>query len=132
MGIVIPVLRVALIDGTAPHVVDPINPGAVDEIINLGEYWDRDGIARHRDDVIAIGRQVGQLFHRTYYYLAAAKCLMDDALALYAPPNGYGANVEAEKIVSAYMDDYLTGAKPGRIRKLFASAIYADGGSAIY
>ena len=83
-GIVIPALRVALIDGTAPHVVDPINPGAVDEIINLGEYWDQDGIARHRDDIIAIGAQVGQLFHRAYYYLAAAKCLMDDALALYS------------------------------------------------
>jgi len=122
-GIVIPALRVALIDGTAPHVVDPVNPGAVDEIINLGEYWNRADIARHRDDVIAIGKQVGQLFHRAYYYLGAAKCLMNDALALYASPDGYGAYVEAEKIVNTYMDGHPVGVKPGRIRKMFASAI---------
>ncbi len=33
-GIVIPALEVAFIDGTAPHVVDPKNPGAVDETIH--------------------------------------------------------------------------------------------------
>ncbi len=36
-GIVIPQLKVAMIDGTAPHVVDPKHPGAVDEIIHLGD-----------------------------------------------------------------------------------------------
>ena len=33
-GVVFPQLSVALVDGTAPHVVDPKNPGAVDEIIH--------------------------------------------------------------------------------------------------
>lgn len=32
-GVVIPTIKVALLDGTAPHVVDPRNPGAVDEIM---------------------------------------------------------------------------------------------------
>lgn len=34
-GLVIPDIGVALMDGTAPHVVDPKNPGAVDEITHL-------------------------------------------------------------------------------------------------
>jgi len=122
-GIVIPVLHVALIDGTAPHVVDPINPGAVDEIVNLGAYWDRERIARHRDDVITIGVQIGQLFRRAYRYLAAAKCLMDDALALYAPQDGSGAYAEAERIISAHLGSAALEAKPGRIRRMFASGI---------
>lgn len=33
-GVVIPAIKIAILDGTAPHVVDPKNPGAVDEIIN--------------------------------------------------------------------------------------------------
>ncbi len=33
-GMVVPALSVAMIDGTAPHVVDPKNPGAVDETIH--------------------------------------------------------------------------------------------------
>lgn len=47
-GIVIPAKKVALLDGTAPHVVDPKNPGAVDEIINLGDFWDEEGIRKIR------------------------------------------------------------------------------------
>ena len=39
-GLVIKDINIALVDGTAPHIVDPKNPGAVDEIINLGDYWD--------------------------------------------------------------------------------------------
>jgi len=34
-GVVFPKKGVAIIDGTAPHIVDPKNPGAVDEIIHL-------------------------------------------------------------------------------------------------
>jgi hypothetical protein len=33
-AVTIPAIGVTLIDGTAPHIVDPRNPGAVDEIIN--------------------------------------------------------------------------------------------------
>ena len=36
-----------ILDGTAPHIVDPKCPGAVDEIINLGECWDKDKIAKN-------------------------------------------------------------------------------------
>jgi len=38
-GLVIKELGIVLLDGTAPHIVDPKDPGAIDEIINLGEYW---------------------------------------------------------------------------------------------
>src|SRR5690554_2731061 len=34
-GIVIRDLKISIIDGTKPHIVDPINPAAVDSIINL-------------------------------------------------------------------------------------------------
>jgi MoxR-like ATPase len=34
-GVVITDIKVALLDGTAPHVVDPKNPGAVDESVHL-------------------------------------------------------------------------------------------------
>ena len=39
-GVVIPRLGTAIFDGTAPHLIDPLHPGAVDTIINLGDYWD--------------------------------------------------------------------------------------------
>ncbi|MGV8147192.1 MAG: hypothetical protein ACLKAK_12005 [Alkaliphilus sp.] len=33
-GLVFPRLKIAIIDGTAPHIVDPRHPDAVDEIIH--------------------------------------------------------------------------------------------------
>ncbi len=122
-GIVIPALRVALIDGTAPHIIDPINPGAVDEIVNLGEHWDLAGIKQHKSQIIAVGEQVGQLFRRAYRYLAAAKCLMDDALALYMTESiPAGVYAEADRIVKAHIPGFISGTKPGKVRKMFASA----------
>jgi hypothetical protein len=37
-GVIIPDKKIGIIDGTAPHAVDPKYPGIADEIINLGEY----------------------------------------------------------------------------------------------
>jgi hypothetical protein len=51
-GIVIPKIGVALIDGTAPHIVDPKHPGAIDEIINLGECWDEERIVQNREKIL--------------------------------------------------------------------------------
>ncbi len=122
-GIVIPALRIALIDGTAPHIVDPKNPGAVDEIVNLGEYWDAEGIRQHREAVISTGEHVGKLFARAYRYLAAAKCMMDDALALHGAADPQGVHAEFRRVVETHMADEASGERQGAVRKRFASAI---------
>ncbi len=50
-GLVIPQLGVALLDGTAPHIYDPSHPGVLDEIINLGEFWDETVLIPHKKEV---------------------------------------------------------------------------------
>ena len=42
-AVVIPALKTALVDGTAPHVVEPKYPGLVEEYVNLGACYDREG-----------------------------------------------------------------------------------------
>ena len=71
-GIVLKKRRIALLDGTAPHVVDPQNPGAVDEILNLGEYWVSDEIRAQRGSVISCNERTSAMFQMVYGYLAAA------------------------------------------------------------
>lgn len=77
-GLVIPKLNVALLDGTAPHVVDPKNPGAVDEIINLGEYWNAQQMHEAKAAIIQSNREVGRCFQRAYLALSEAKCALDE------------------------------------------------------
>lgn len=77
-GIVIKGLNVAILDGTSPHVVDPINPGAVDEILNMGQCWNEAGFQQYRKNIIDINKEVGKTFRRAYRFISAAKAVHDD------------------------------------------------------
>lgn len=68
-ALVIPELQTALIDGTAPHVVDPKNPGVVEEILNLGQFWNESGLRKNKDRIIQINGEIKDCFTRTYTYL---------------------------------------------------------------
>jgi len=69
---------VAIIDGTAPHVLDPRLPGAVDEIVYFGNYWDEDKIRTHKKELIALNKEVGRTFTRAYRFLKAAQIIYRD------------------------------------------------------
>ena len=127
-GVVFPDIRVALIDGTAPHVVDPKNPGAVDEIINLGACWDLDGIKTHRQDILDINAEVGRLFARAYKYIAAAKKVLDDIILLYDNATDKSKIYqEAQKIIDERLSLKPVSMQPGKQRAQFASAVTPSG-----
>ncbi|KRQ87116.1 ATP-dependent RecD-like DNA helicase [Caloramator mitchellensis] len=50
-AIVVNDLNVVIVDGTAPHVIDPKYPGAVERLLDFGEYWDIDYL-RSRKEII--------------------------------------------------------------------------------
>jgi len=77
-GIVIPELKIGLLDGTAPHIVDPKNPGAVDEIINLGEYWNEEMLKKSRDEIITYSSKASNYFPRAYFALKEAKIALSE------------------------------------------------------
>ncbi|MCY6371193.1 PRK06851 family protein [Clostridium ganghwense] len=77
-GVVIKELNVALLDGTSPHVVDPINPGAVDEILNMGDCWIESGFKDYRSSIISTNKQVGKKFKHAYRYIGASRLIHDD------------------------------------------------------
>jgi len=72
-AIMIPELKVALVDGTSPHIVDPKNPGAIDEILNLGQYWNEEGIKKNKEKILQINLETKRMFTKAYQYLKAAK-----------------------------------------------------------
>jgi hypothetical protein len=40
MKILILEKKIAILDGTSPHTMEPNFPGVIENIINLGVYWD--------------------------------------------------------------------------------------------
>lgn len=126
-GVVIPSIGIAFIDGTAPHIVDPKNPGCVDEIIHLGDYWDEEEMRKYKDEIIDLNQQVNRHFKSAYRYLKAAQAVYDDweraniEAIDYGKANKMSADVIGEIFINGVVD------KIGLVRHLFASAITPDG-----
>ena len=65
-------------DATSPHTMDPQFPGAVEEIVNLGEQIDRNRIIGYRDEVEDLTRKNKLSYRRGYAFLRAAKALDEE------------------------------------------------------
>ncbi len=127
-GVVIPAIKVALLDGTAPHVVDPKNPGAVDEIIHLGDFWDEAGIRKNRDGILKDNKEVGRTFRRAYRYIKAAYPFYEDSREIISwCIDNAKVNAISEKVIKELFENKGVASKEGKIRRLFASAITPDG-----
>jgi Cdc6-like AAA superfamily ATPase len=77
-GIVIKGLNVSMMDSTAPHNMDPMNPGAIDEILNLGDCWNEEGFKKYRKNIVDTNKEIGKIFKRAYRFFGAAKAIHDD------------------------------------------------------
>lgn len=127
-GIVVPRLAIAIIDGTAPHVVDPACPGAVDEIINLGEFWNQDGIIEAKEEIFKTGTKIRDCFERAYCYLRAAAELKKDTEKIFE----YALDIGKEAIFihdlkTKIFESGIPAKIRGKQRLLFASAITPKG-----
>ena len=83
-GIIIKDISIGITDGTAPHVSDSRYPGACDEIINVGSFWDKEKLKARRNEIIDITDKKSRLFKNVYGYLSAALSVeqLPDALTL--------------------------------------------------
>lgn len=72
--ILIKELKVAIFDGTAPHILDPKYPGCIDEIIDLSLNWDESSLINSRQDIIKCQENLSIYYNRCFSYL---KCCED-------------------------------------------------------
>lgn len=127
-AILIKKLDVAFVDGTAPHIVDPKNPGAVDTVINLCNYWNEDGIRQNKLKIIDCGERIKRCFERAYNYLGAARKLYDDTeTELFKMYDEYAKESFFESVIYNELSRMPISYKAGSKRKLFASGITPSG-----
>ena len=83
-GIRIPQIGTAMLDGTAPHTVDPVCPGAVEEIINMGMFFDVRALREKAEIIRALGDEHSAHHLRAKRYLRAAGAMRETVLSQYA------------------------------------------------
>lgn len=52
-GLIIPDLKIGFVDGTYPHMIDPIYPGVVEKIIDLSQYQNDRFLLKHKEKIMA-------------------------------------------------------------------------------
>lgn len=77
-AVVLPELGAALVDGTAPHVVEPRLPGAVERYVNMGDCYDPAALYPIRESLSGAMAGYKDCYRRAYHCLEAAAALTED------------------------------------------------------
>lgn len=96
-GILIPEKQVAILDGTSPHTVDPKFPGAVEEIIYTGSFWNNERLMSNREKIISLANEKSECYKRAYRYLSAAGKIAEDIFS-------FGKKVINETKLESFLD----------------------------
>ncbi len=81
-GIAIVEAGIVMVDGTAPHTIDPRYPGGLDEIVNMGEFWNLAAMEGNVGNIMASTNEVSRLFARAYRFFKAARSVAENIIAM--------------------------------------------------
>ncbi len=82
-GVIIPKLKVGIVDGTSPHVIEPKMPGVVEEYINLGIAWDSDKLRKQKLEIERFVSEASKAFQSAYARFKEALVIHDEWEKIY-------------------------------------------------
>ena len=102
-AIILPDKKIVVLDGTAPHTLDPVYPGICEEILNFGEFWDSEKL-KAKTEIIDITNK-NKMLHATAsrYLYAAGKLILDNYKTALACTKKEKAITFAQNISKKYL-----------------------------
>lgn len=102
-AVIFPKLKKVIMDGTSPHVVDPVLPGVGDKILNFGEFWDEEKF--NQSESMKRSFKENKALHKTAArYICAAGRLQE---AMLSKVNGKIDLASAERYAKMIADKHL-------------------------
>lgn len=128
-ALTVPHHQLAILDGTEPHVVDPHYPGVVDEIVNLGDYWDRTKLVPYKEKILSLRDRVTHHFATTYSCLRMAKLARDEEKSCRVKALNFQGfhRLTGELFRQIFGQENTWGGGTPKERHLFASALTPQG-----
>ncbi len=127
-GVIIPELQIAIVDGTAPHIIDPKYPGAVEKIINFGQFWDEGILRANKDKIIELTDEISVNFRLAYEQFSTAKAIHDEWEQIYLAVIDFNkANQVTESLITQIFSTDIPQENAAKIRKLFFGAATPNG-----
>lgn len=126
-GVIIRSLKAGIVDGTAPHVIEPKAPGAVEEYVNIGTAWDSAKLAVNKDKISAIASAISTKFETAYETFSEALKIHDEWEEIYISNMDFN---EANKLTSELIDlfyGHMQLNKESNVRHSFFGAATPNG-----
>lgn len=129
-AVIIPEIKVSIADGTKPHTIEPIYPGIVEHIINLGDYWDTDILINNAVNIKNISKQNSYYHKKSIKYLKAYS-IIDNEIS--DEINKCFISEKADRFVIRYCEQLSATEKDkNKTQKRFLSAVTHKGISVNY
>nr|WP_207205181.1 PRK06851 family protein [Peribacillus sp. TH16] len=126
-GVIIPALKIGLVDGTAPHVIEPKAPGAVEEYVNLGAAWNSQQLAAERTTIIRLTNARTKSFEKAYALFGEALKIHDEWEDIYkANIDFVKLNGLTNKLIEGFYRDIVLN-KKADVRHRFLGAATPEG-----
>jgi len=126
-GVILPNEKIGIVDGTAPHVIEPKAPGVIEEYVNLGVAWDSNKLSHHKEEILTLNQEISKKFNQAYETFAASLRAHDDIEDIYISNMDFAeANQLTDEIISLFYEEATLDKKP-RVQHRFLGAATPEG-----
>ena len=127
-GVIIPDLSAAVVDGTSPHVVEPVLPGAIEDYVNLGLALERSKLAPHKAEMLACKQAIKAQYQAVYERLAEAGTILTPLSANQPPEEDLLTSELTTEIIDKILGPQVH-MQTARARHRFYAALDPEGTS---
>ena len=121
---------VAFIDGTSPHTTDPVYPGAIDRMVDLGNFWNEDILRKNKSTFIELNEKKKECITRAYKYLKAVGDIYDDTVGIISQKFDFR---KMKKAINRFFNNEFEYGNGFEARKCFTSCFNRMGrGQALF
>jgi Cdc6-like AAA superfamily ATPase len=105
-GVILPRWGLGIVDGTAPHIIEPKAPGVIEDYVNLGTAWNSVELGRHKEEILGLNSRISQTFQKAYETFDEALKAHDDIEEIYISNMDFAeANQLTEELIELFYDD---------------------------
>ncbi|MBR5218964.1 MAG: PRK06851 family protein [Clostridia bacterium] len=126
-GVIIRELKVLVADGTAPHVIEPTAPGAIEEYVCLSGAMDSKYLKEYKNVILAVKEKTRECYDKLYDSLKEGKKVHDSIEKIYIEKTDFHELEQLKDILSEEIFRNCEYKEEGNIRYRFFGALTSSG-----
>jgi GTPase SAR1 family protein len=129
-GIVIADLKVGIVDGTAPHIIDPIHPGLIDKIVDLSQFIDSQLLKLYKTELFEAKQINKNAYRRAFNLFRSSRPIYDEIESSNkAKVDFNGVNKLTKNAIERIFSNepIITNISGIKVRHLFSAAYTPEG-----